>query len=290
MIGQPRRDWRWLAASAALHVLGIALLVRIAVVPGTLLSWFHETPSRVDARREKLTYLQTVRPRGDSTRVQVDGGDGRKAAPNVATAPVLRAPVTVPSTLPPAAKVPAPTQDQGGSGPLVGGGGVLRGVQPSYGDGRVWPAPGALVTAPKSEDERRDSLLSSRLQRYRDSLNVAGNSELGPDARPSWIYKGRHGSEWGMDQHTIKLGKFSLPSALLYQLPLAKYQGDISRDREANLRAADMSYAVRRGLTEEQFRAAVKAIRERKERERREAEGQKKEQSPPQTPVAQGTR
>lgn len=289
MIPKPRRDGRWLATSAVLHVLGIALLVRIATVPGTLLSWFHATPSMAEAPRERVTYLETVRPRGDSTRAQVDGGDGRTAAPNVGVAPVLRAPVTVPSTLPPAPRIPAPTEEPGGSGPLVGGGGPLRGVQPSYGDGRVWPVPGALVTAPKSEDERRDSLLASRLQRYRDSLNLAGNSELGPDARPSWVYKGKNGSEWGLDKNTIKLGKFSLPSALLYQLPLAKYQGDISRDRERNLRDADMSYAVRRGITEEQFREAVKAIRERKERERREAEAQKKD-APQQTPVAQGTR
>ncbi|NUQ19933.1 MAG: hypothetical protein HOQ09_03135, partial [Gemmatimonadaceae bacterium] len=134
------------------------------------------------------------------------------------------------------------------------------------------------------------SLLTSRLQRYRDSLNLAGNSELGPDARPSWVYTTKGGGEWGLDRNKIKLGKFSLPSALLYQLPLAKYQGDISRDRERNLRDADMNYAVRRGINEEQFRAAVKAIRDRKERERREAEAEKQKQQPQQPVVTQGTR
>ena len=289
MIGRRRRDWRWIAASTALHVVGIALLVRVATVPGALMSWFHDSPRSLDAPREQLIYTPLVRPRGDSARAMVNGGDGRKATRDVPTAAPLRAPVAVPSTLPPSPKVATPAEDAGGSGPLIGGGGPLRGVQPSYGDGRVWPAPGALVTAPKTDDERRDSLLTSRLQRYRDSLNVAGNSELGADARPSWVYTTKGGSEWGLDRNKIKLGKFSLPSALLYQLPLAKYQGDISRDRERLLREADMSYAVRRGITEAQFREAVKAIRERKERERREAEAQKKEQAT-QTPVAQGTR
>ena len=287
MIPTKKRDYRWLAASGLLHLLGIFALVRIVALPGGFMSLFRESPRQGPPVRETLIYVP-IRPSGDSARRQIDGGDGRKPAPHVATAAPLRAPVDVPSTLPPAAPKSARVAEEGGSGPLVGGGGPLRGVQPAYGDGRVWPAPGAFVFAPKSEDEKRDSVFESRLTRYRDSLNLAGNSEIAAPP-PSWVYTTKGGQQWGVDKNTIKLGKFSLPSGVLYQLPLAKMQRDISRDREANLRDADMAYAVRRGLTEEQFRAAVKAIRERKDRERREAEAQKKEQQPP-TPVAQGTK
>ncbi|HEX2779379.1 MAG TPA: hypothetical protein VHM30_07760 [Gemmatimonadaceae bacterium] len=283
-----KRDFRWLAASTALHVAGIALLLKVAIEPGTLSSLFREPPRQAEPARERVLFVPIQRPHGDSTRRQVDGGDGRRATPNVGIAPQLRAPIAVPSTLPPAPAVPAPTTEPGGSGPLIGGGGPLRGVQPSFGDGRVWPAPGPFVYAPITEDERRDSVLETRLTRYRDSLNLAGNSEIsGPP--PSWMYTTKGGQQWGLDKNSIKLGKFSLPSGLLYQLPLAKMQRDISRDREAMARDADMSLAVRRGLNEEQFRAAVKAIRERKERERREAESQKRQQET--VPVATtGTR
>ena len=105
MIRRQRRDWRWVAASTALHVVGIALLVRVATVPGALMSWFQDSPRSVDAPRERLLYTPLIRPSGDSARARIDGGDGRKATRDIATATPLRAPLSVPSTLPPAPKV-----------------------------------------------------------------------------------------------------------------------------------------------------------------------------------------
>ena len=284
-----RRDYRSLATSLALHVVGLALLVRIVMVPSTIMSIFRDEPRVATQSPEKLTYVR-IEPRRDTSvaRAQIDGGDGRTAAPNLPAAPMLRAPVTVPNDLPLAPKIAVTPGEPGGSGPLIGGGGALRGVQPSYGDGRLWPAPGPLIGAPKTEDERRDSVLTSLLAQYRDSLNLAERGQVGPGERPSWIFN-RGGQEYGIDKNKIHLGKFSLPSALLYQLPLAKYQGDISRDRERNLIAQDMYDATHRRLNEEQFREAVKAIRARKERERREAEAAKHGVEPV-TPLTAGTR
>lgn len=285
---QRPRDYRSLATSLALHVVGVALLVRIVMVPSTLMSIFRQEPRFTPPPPEKLTYA-TLAPRDSSVaRAQVDGGDNRRAAPNLPVAPMLRAPVTVPTTLPPAPRVAVTPAEPGGSGPLIGGGGALRGVQPSFGDGRLWPEPGPLIGAPKTDDERRDSVLTSLLSQYRDSLNLAERGQVGPGDRPSWIFN-RGGQEYGIDKNKIHLGKFSLPSALLYQLPLAKYQGDISRDRERNLIAQDMYDATHRRLNEEQFREAVKAIRARKERERREAAAAK-HGAEPVTPLTAGTR
>jgi len=283
-----RRDYRSLATSFALHVVGVALLVRIVMVPSTLMSIFRQEPRVVPPPPEKLAYIALATPRDTTVaRAQVDGGDDRKASPNLPVAPMLRAPVTVPNTLPPAAKISVTPGEPGGSGPLIGGGGALRGVQPSYGDGRLWPEPGPLIGAPKSDDERRDSVFASLLGKYQDSLNLAERGQVGPGERPSWIFN-RGGQEYGIDKNKIHLGKFSLPSALLYQLPLAKYQGDITRDRERNLIAQDMYDATHRRLNEEQFREAVKAIRARKERERREADAAK--HGVEQTPLTAGTR
>jgi len=284
---QRPRDYRSLATSVALHVVGVALLVRIVMVPSTLMTIFRQEPRLVPPPPEKVTYI-ALAPRDTSVaRARIDGGDNRRAAPNLPVAPMLRAPVTVPSTLPPAPKIAVTPGEPGGSGPLVGGGGALRGVQPSYGDGRLWPEPGPLIGAPKSDDERRDSVFASLLGKYQDSLNLAERGQVGPGDRPSWIFN-RGGQEYGIDKNKIHLGKFSLPSALLYQLPLAKYQGDISRDRERNLIAQDMYDATHRRLNEQQFREAVKAIRARKERERREADAAKHGVEP--NPLTAGTR
>ena len=289
MIRQPQRDFRSLATSLALHVVGIALLIRIVMVPNTLAILFHQDV-RVPPQAEKVTFI-AVAPRNDTTvaRAQVDGGDNRKAAPDVPVAPMLRAPVTVPNELPPAPAIKAVPAEPGGSGPLVGGGGVLRGVQPAFGDGRLWPEPGPLIGAPKTDDERRDSVFAARLGQYQDSLNLAERGQVGPGDRPSWTFN-RGGQEYGLDKNKIHLGKFSLPSALLYQLPLAKYQGDITRDRARNMIAAEMFEQTHRRLNEEQFREAVKAIRARKERERREADAAKHGTDQQLTPVSTGTR
>ena len=283
-----RRGYRSLATSVALHVVGVALLVRVVLVPGTLMSIFRQEPRLSPPPPEKLAFVDLT-PRRDTSvaRAQVDGGDGRKAAPNLPVAPMLRAPVTVPNVLPPAPKIAVTPAEPGGSGPLIGGGGALRGVQPSYGDGRLWPEPGPLIGAPKTDDERRDSVFASLLGKYQDSLNLAERGQTGPGERPSWIFN-RGGQEYGIDRNKIHLGKFSLPSALLYQLPLAKYQGDITRDRERNMIAQEMYDQSHRRLNEEQFRAAVKAIRARKERERREAEAAK--HGVEATPLTAGTR
>ena len=287
MIPARRRDYRSLATSVALHVVGVALLVRIVMVPSTLMSIFRQERV-IPPPAEKVIYVPLT-PRHDSSvaRAQIDGGDDRTAAPRLPVAPMLRAPVTVPSTLPPAPRIAVMPGEPGGSGPLIGGGGSLRGVQPAYGDGRLWPEPGPLIGAPKTDDERRDSVFASLLGKYQDSLNLAERGQVGPGERPAWIYN-RGGQEYGIDKNKIHLGKFSLPSALLYQLPLARYQGDITRDRERNMIAQEMYEQSHRRLNEEQFREAVKAIRARKERERREAEASKHGVEP--TPLTAGTR
>lgn len=284
----PRRDYRSLATSLALHIVGIALLVRIVMVPGPLMSFFRDEAHLAPPPPETLTWV-AIAPRHDTSvaRPQIDGGDNRKAAPDVPVAPMLRAPVVVPNTLPPSPRVGVTPAEPGGSGPLIGGGGPLRGVQPAFGDGRLWPEPGPLVSAPKTDDERRDSVFASRLGKYKDSLNLAERGQVGPGERPSWIFN-RGGQEYGIDKNKIHLGKFSLPSALLYQLPLAKYQGDISRDRDRNMIAQEMYEQTQRRLNEQQFTEAVKAIRARKERERREAEAAK--HGVEATPLTAGTR
>ena len=274
----PKRDYRSLALSLALHVVLGALVLRAAVGTGSMLGFFRATTKSATVE-EKVTYVAVPRRGGDSARVQADGGNNRAAAPNVITAAPLRAPLSVPATLPPSAPPSSVSGDQPGSGPLVGGGGPLRGVQPSYADPRVWTGPGPIVGETKTEDQRRDSVLAARLSRYRDSLAVAtlGAEKQGP---PSWVME-RNGEKYGIDQKYIHLGKFSLPTAVLAALPFntAKYTNPIAQERLRKQEAIrlEINEQAQRRLNEAEFRTAVKNIRERKERERKEAEKQKTE-------------
>jgi len=270
----PKRDYRSLALSLAMHVVLGVLVLRAAVGSGSMLGYFRTGEPRAMPVSEKVTYVPLPRGGADSTRTQADGGNNRVAAPNVSRAAPLRAPISIPTTLPPAAPKAPQSDDLGGSGPLVGGGGPLRGVQPSYADPRVWSGPGPIVGAPKTEDERRDSVLQQRLSRYRDSLAVAtrGAEKQGP---PSWVLE-RNGEKYGVDQKYIHLGKFSLPTAILAALPFntAKYTNPIAQERLRKQEAIrlEINEQAQRRLNEAEFRTAVKNIRERKERERKEAE------------------
>ena len=269
----PKRDLRSLAISLALHVVLGVIVLRAAVGTGSMLGFFRPAPAR-EVSAERVIYVPLPRGGADSSRVQADGGNNRVAAPNVVTAAPLRAPTSIPTTLPPATPVAPQAGDQAGSGPLVGGGGPLRGVQPSYADPRVWTGPGPIVGETKTEDQRRDSVLAARLSRYRDSLAVAtlGAEKQGP---PSWVME-RNGEKYGIDQKYIHLGKFSLPTAVLAALPFntAKYTNPIAQERLRKEEAIrlEINEQAQRRMNEAEFRLAVKNIRERKERERREAD------------------
>lgn len=190
------------------------------------------------------------------------------------TAVPLVAPAEIPRELPP---VPPPgtaatiTTPGAATGPLRGGNGPTRGVQPSYDDPRVWPGAPEFIYAPKTDEERLDSALYTTLRRHVDS--VAANA-YSPNKfeRGDWTIE-RNGQKYGIDQQYIRLGKFQIPTALLALLPLNRMQGNpiaMERDRNAAYMRADIMYHAQAAMNEEQFRKAVQAIRDRKERERRQ--------------------
>jgi hypothetical protein len=200
-----------------------------------------------------------------------------------APAPVvteLVAPTTVPTELPPVPAQPV-TEPTGGvvggtgtaaTGPLRGGTGPTRGVLPTYEDPRVWAGEPAFIYAPKTDKERIDSALVTTLGRYIDSLEANGYSP-NKFERGDWTF-GKEGSKWGIDQQYIRLGRFSIPTALLALLPLNRMQPNpilAAEQRNNAWMRADIMYHAQAAMNEEQFRQAVKAIRERKDRERRQA-------------------
>lgn len=231
---------------------------------------------------ERIGFLRL--PRADGPPVAGrSGGDNRpvsKTLPGKIVAPTS-VPTTIPSALPPAA---APAEEEGGSGPLVGTGGPARGIRPTYTGPRVWAAPGDIVSAPKSAKETLDSAIVSILQPFNDSIATAAGQRKPGD----WTFE-KGGRKYGIDPQYIRLGKVSIPTALLALLPINQAGNPTVNDRNRlqNQLHADIFWQAQRGMNEADFRKAVKSIRERKERERAATEKKTRQadqpaaQSPP---------
>lgn len=278
-----RTDPRASLVAVVLQLLFIAILGSAIAVPIAYEAF--QTP---DVRPERVRFIavDTVRPRVASRGPSAPraGGDGRPLTPTPATpsTPIVVAPVEVPLTIP---EVTGPVRAPvGGSGPLIGGGGPTQGIRPSFNDPRLWlpPArPGDYVEGPFRPMTRADTLqalLNAYGVAYIDSLRKlpAGS------AVPAWVYE-RDGRKYGIDGGMIRLGDYAIPTALLALLPLniPVTQSDLARARFVQSMRNEMQRQVEVAQRDDDFRRAVQALRERKERERREAEAARRAGTPP---------
>ena len=255
--------------SVAVHVVVIGALMRITLGTGALFDLFDRQPVRVPVERVGFISLPD---RGVPDTQGQRGGDGRPVDP--ASPPVpqpeLRAPPRTPLTRPPIDRDRAAPPVRGGNGPLVGGGGPLRGIQPSYSDPRLWMGPGDAVvapTAPKTIAELVDSSIVAAITQYLDSVAALPRERAPGD----WTWE-RDGKKYGIDREYIRLGDYSIPTAILALLPLNVQGNPIALEREKALafQRADIDYHALRGEADLEFSKAVKRIRERYLRERRE--------------------
>jgi hypothetical protein len=255
--------------SVVAHVVAIALIASITFrYP---MSAFFSS-DRIHTPTERVQYV-VVRPRAQPA---LGAGEQVKKKPKKAVNPAaLLAPTTIPTSVPP---VPPPTVNPGvvtGTGAGNGGSpnGVAAGVEPAMPDPRIALHPGNL-RVPISTAERNDSAVKAIFQTYRDA-ELAAEASRGRSPR-DWTIE-RNGGKYGLDSQYIYLGKFKLPSAILAALPFnfAGVDGNrIIQGRNATWIQNDI-YSHAQGLSEDDFRAAVKRIRARKDRERKEAEEQK---------------
>jgi hypothetical protein len=197
---------------------------------------------------------------------------------SVAPAPppvTVAAPTQVPNVLPPvptASRVLGPT-----SGPLITGTGAARGVQPAYTEPRIWIESPAIAAAALEGEAKLDSAVTALIYKYRDSV-AANTYEPNKFEKGDWTYTTKDGKKYGIDQQFIRLGKVSIPTALLGLLPMNQQGNPIAYDRQKRLDAmrVEIIAQAQQAMNEEEFRRAVKQIRERKEREKREADKKKK--------------
>lgn len=287
-----RRASPALVGSLVLHAVLAVVLARAVMTPGSM-SWLLPRDRADRPKDERIAYVAVAPARPlPPSQLGRSGGDGRPARAGAArsAAPIV-APARVPVGVTAAPTARAGTAaEAGGTGPLVGGGGPLRGIQPRYGDPRVWVPPGEVAAAPKTSKERLDSAIAVRLKQHQDSVAVAAGVRRPGD----WTVARDDGSKFGVEPGAnggmpkLWLGRISIPLPL--GLPVRP--GQLERERALRTITADLAQQAPRRLTEDEFRKAVREIRDRKEWERtRQQAAERKGGAPKSAPKAdQGAR
>jgi len=259
----------WITSIAIHMVIAVIFVQAILARHGFFINFEQPVATPVVQR---IGFLSLPQPKSRGTpNPGRNGGDGIANKPTVV--PPIAAPTVVPKTLAPAPNGPPVVSIGPSSGPLIGGGGQLRGIQPRYEDPRVWVAPGEIASAPKTSAERLDSVIANDIGRFNDSVRVASGGRKPGD----WTFE-KNGRKYGIDSKYIRLGPVSIPTAVLAMLPINIAGNPTTYERSKTLTARhdEIFEQAQRGINDADFNKAVREIRERKERERKEAEETKK--------------
>lgn len=294
------RSARATLVSVVVHVFVIIGLLKALQTTGAMRRIFVTRDYTFEQPRERLQYLTVTPPRvqpvqvapqaapsrasteGENRAGRTSGPPSNTEGPAIPTVPLV-APTAVPTGIPAPGAGFDVNVGTPASGPLASGRGAVKGLQPGYVDPRLWPNAPAIEYAPKTDEERLDSAVVTSIMRYRDSV-LANTYNPNKFERGDWTYRTKDGKRYGVDQQFIRLGKFSIPTALLGLLPLNQMQGNpVENDRQARLAAmrVDIMRGAQAAMNEEEFRQAVKKIRTRKDKERKEAEERKKVETKP---------
>ena len=244
--------------SIGVHIVVAVVLMRLLVIPKIDL-FGHKAGS---APVERIGFIRLSKTVGIPNPGR-DGGDGRvfSKTPHVK----LVAPTSIPTSIPSITTTKPTAAAEEGSGPLVGNGGPARGIKPVFSDPRLWGPPGKIVSAPRTLKQDLDSIIASAIGPVQDSIGAAAGQR---DPTDWTIGDGNH--KWGVDKKAIRLGPFSIPTALLAMLPL-NVTGNpnvAAREKSFNYMHRDISEHAQQAINSADFYKAVKSIRERKDKER----------------------
>ena len=256
-----KRSRRWWTFSIIAHVAAVLLIAQMVFrYPlGQLMGLPKEK-----IQQERVQYIALPK---------VEATSGSAVTPKAAESSspaALQQPTVTPSEI----KAPPPmdsvrSRAAGGAGTGLGdmGTGLATGVSPRAPDSRIALNAGEPARVIRTNAETVDSVISLAIGIVNDSIAIANGQRKPGD----WTIKGKGGT-WGWDpQGNIHLGKFTIPGALLALLPL-NAQNPMSpiEQRSVAWIRQDILYNAQRNITEDEFRASVKRIRERKEKERRQ--------------------
>ncbi len=267
-IRRPSAAW---ITSVAIHI--VVALIFVQAILARHSSFFSSGPPTPPPVVEHVGFL--VLPHPKSVGAVTTGRSGGDGVAKKATGVVMpAAPIAVPTAIAPPPKGPPTAEMTPSSGPLIGGGGALRGIQPRYEDPRIWTTPSRISSPPKTDVQRLDSVIVADIGAYNDSVSRAN---MGKRAPGDWTFE-KNGQKYGIDSKFIRLGPVSIPTAILALLPL-NVSGNpttYERNKTLNSRHDEIFEQAQHAINNADFDKAVKSIRERKERERREAAAAKK--------------
>ncbi|MES2177326.1 MAG: hypothetical protein V4550_05630 [Gemmatimonadota bacterium] len=259
-----RRESAPLLFSVAIHVV-LAIVILNAAFHYDFSGSPRIAPDHPKA--ERVTYM-TMPPAGLST-----GNDSSaKRAKAAVKSSGLIAPLRVPTVVTPSAVAVggSPSGVAGASGAVGGPVSITAGIVPAQPDPRLTADAHAFYPEPKTHAQRVDSAVKASILAYNDSVaKVLGMKGRDPG---DWTFQ-KNGQKWGIDGSKIYLGKFAIPSAVLAALPIRLPQGNPGEglaDRLAPSRRADLLIHADAAAHNDEFNAAVKRIRERKDKERAE--------------------
>jgi hypothetical protein len=250
----------------------LSIVVHVAVAFAILNAAFHYdfsqplTQPSITPKAEQVTYVN-AQPSGGVT-----GGIDTTSAPARAKTPArgLVAPVTTPTELPPVPVTAGqPGGVEGGRGRASESVSATTGIVPGEVDPRLSRDPHEFFPVPKTHAERVDSAVRASIFAYNDSI---ARAMAAAGKKPGdWTFE-KGGQKWGIDGNKIYLGKFAIPSAVLAALPIRIQgnPGEAINDRLVTTRRADLLLHADAAFHDDEFKTAVKRIRERKDKERKE--------------------
>lgn len=263
---------------------GIALVVSLAVHSLLLFVVIEGYLPDVPNRRAPLLVLP---PEPDYPRTapeavytpRTDQGSGIPRAPARVLNPVPADTLTPFESLRPLRPAPEDTV------PLPRGAAAWLGA--SAGDGRLWVRPLPLpprALADRLEPtslEKIDSVVTVIVQRYLDSIATEPGADLVP--LPEWTTE-VEGLKFGLDSRNIYIAGLRIPSVVLALLPIPA-TGDQSRalDKNGAWIAEDLRRAASRSVNLDDFKQAIRELRERKQWEKDIERAQREQPEPSDT-------
>ena len=260
--GRERKSKSSIAISIAIHVVVFAVLATITFTyPPSL---FVTKPDPVEAVAVRYVPLK---PRSEQSAPR------RAAARPTAPAP-LPAVTSIPATVPaPSAPLsPATTAIGAGGSTAVAAGdpGIGFGIRPGIPDGRLATNPSSIPRVPETDGQQAERALAAIYGQYLDSARAQMSRDSATRKPGDWSWGGKDGAKWGWDDKGIHVGGITIPNIVLAALPMNVGPSMSPVDVRARdfVRSDIQSHA---GLmTQDEFKAAVRRVRDRVDRERRE--------------------
>ena len=270
---RPRPDFRlpqgprWSAWAIAISAILNALVLTYKVKP-----WLPPTrlpPSYIllvppGAEGERIVDMPWVEPGGAAKRGRGAGVTPRPEpdapSPEQAVPELIDRPVTVVTQ----------RSDTAGE-PTVRGRDPVYRIGPKVGEGKLWvqplPAPPREIARALTRNhfELVDSAVTAIVQAYIDSVL---NAPAPPGSKPpSWTTQVL-GKTFGLDSKYIYLGGLKIPTAILALLPISEGANvDLNQARRLNAIREDLQYAAARAQTMDDFKRAVREIRQERLRQ-----------------------